>query len=84
VTAANTNRATASASAGVTGSLLAIHLLAGAGDLPARLGLHRALALIRLVHDDDIVQQLPIDVRGKHGWIDVVRPDLLASAIKDF
>src|SRR5262249_37416198 len=55
--------------AGVAGALLAEELLAAAGDVGAAPCVDRADAAIGLVHDDDVVEQLLVDLAAEVGRV---------------
>ena len=84
MSAATTNRRPLGADAGVTGALLPEQLLGAAGDFTAGLRLVAANALVGLVHDDDIVQQLLVDFRRERIEIDVVLADFGAALIENW
>src|SRR5690606_12788506 len=71
------------AHAGTAGALLPVHLLLAALDHSARTRLHRADAFVRLVHDDDVVQQLLVDRGRKLVGVELVAADLGAGSIFD-
>ena len=79
--AAATDVASLAASSGVSRPFLAIHLLSRTTDFRPALRLRRALPLIRLVHDHDVVKQLLRNARSQLGRVDVVSTDLLAASI---
>ena len=62
-------------------SFLLVHLLLAALDHAAALGLNRPLPAIRLVHDDDVVQELAIDSGSQIERVEFVGADLLSGSI---
>jgi hypothetical protein len=73
------------AGAGVAGALLAEHFAGRAGDLAARLRLHGALALVGVIHDQRLLQQVPVHLAAaKLRLIDLQRVDLLPGLVVDW
>jgi transposase-like protein len=69
------------ASTSVTSSLLAIHLLGGTSNSTTGTSVSRSLPTIRLVHDDYVMQQLPINLRSQLVEINLALADFCSARI---
>ena len=79
---ADTDRLADAALAGVAGALLAVDLAGRAGDLAAGLRPDRALPLVRVVHDQRLLQQVGPHLAAEPLLVHLQRVDLLAGLVE--
>src|SRR5258706_9998333 len=81
VTAALLDRVADAAGAGIAGPLLAEHLSGRIGDLAAGLGADRALAQVRVIHHDRLLQQVAANLAPELRFAELNRVDLAAGLV---
>src|SRR5439155_9714566 len=82
VAAADADRLADAALAGVAGALLAVDLAGRAGDLAAGLRPDRALPLVRVVHDQRLLQQVRPHLAAQPLLVHLQGVDLLAGLVE--